>query len=155
MTHILFITAWAWPDFAIHVPLAGCVCLDPSESNLDVRVRGSPHRLRVIGSQQTSQMGQYWLGLFLWSLDIIGSPHVWGHDLRSEETRQSLDIDQCLLPARVSLSISPPSDISAVLRVMLLRWARVVVNWMKRSLVRTPIIVTSLPSRWNSLLHKC
>ena len=51
---------------------------------------------------------------------------------------------QCLLPARVSLSISPPSDISAVLRVMLLRWARVVVSWMKRSLVRTPIMVTSL-----------
>ena len=51
----------------------------------------------------------------------------------------------CLLPARVLLSISPPSDISEVLSVMLLRWARVVVSWMKRSLVSTPIMIQSLP----------
>ena len=50
------------------------------------------------------------------------------------------------LPARVLLSISPPSDISEVLSVMLLRWARVVVSWMKRSLVNTPIMIQSLPS---------
>ena len=54
--------------------------------------------------------------------------------------------DTAGMTSDVHTGLSPPSDISEVLRVMLLRWARVVVSWMKRSLVRTPIMIQSLTS---------
>ena len=63
--------------------------------------------------------------------------------------RRSLPRKEMSLPSsRVSLETSPPKLLE--LRVMLLRWAKVVVSWMKRSLVRPPIILKT-PEQINCL----
>ena len=56
-------------------------------------------------------------------------------------------------PSSVSLETTPPR--LAVLSVMLLRWARVVVSWMKRSLVSTPIIAQRSTLKQTQLNTKC
>ena len=63
-----------------------------------------------------------------------------------------LSIIVIFLPSRVALDTSPPKF--AALSVMLLRWARVVVNCMNRSLVNTPIMPLQYGTKINNSISE-